>query len=76
MDWFVLSHSLKLIALKCYHVAFHMSNILQTISIPKAAFLGGRGVRYTWNFVKVSSDITSRSQDIPWSFFLFINFDL
>ena len=50
MDWFVLSHSLKLIALKCYHVAFHMSNILQTISIPKAAFFffgggGGRGVR-------------------------------
>ena len=41
MDWFVLSHSLKLIALKCYDVAFHMSNILQTISIPKAAFSGG-----------------------------------
>ena len=49
MDWFVLSHSLKLIALKCYDVAFHMSNILQTISVPKAAFFfgggGSRGVR-------------------------------
>ena len=67
MDWFVLSHSLKLIALKCYHVAFHMSNILQTISIPKAAFSGGwrsgrgggggggGGGVYTCNFVKVSS---------------------
>ena len=62
MDWFVLSHSLKLIALKCYDVAFHMSNILQTISIPKAAFSGGwrsgrggGGGVYTCNFVNVSS---------------------
>ena len=45
MGWFVSSHSFKLIVLKCYHVAFRNSNILQTICIPEAAL----GRLYTCN---------------------------
>ena len=45
MGWFVSPHSPKLIVLNVIVFPFTMSNILQTISIPKVVF----GGRYTCN---------------------------